>query len=55
MLLFGILLHALVDYALMRGMHIDHDQAIAVFRQNVNSLQLGERKTQWWYLLCSAH
>ena len=35
-----------INHAFVRGMHIDHDQALSVFGQDVNAMQLRKRAAQ---------
>ncbi len=41
-----LLLQPLIDDALVGGVHIDHDQALGVFRQDIDAVQLRQCATQ---------
>ena len=44
-------LELFVDDALVRGMHVDDDQAVPVLRQDVDAGQLGQREAQRRYVV----
>ena len=37
----------LVEYAFVRGVHVDEHQPVAVLRQDEDAVQLRQGKTEW--------
>ena len=42
-----LVLQPLIDDALVRGVHVDNDQSLRVFCQDVDALQLRQGAAQW--------
>ena len=43
----GLRFEAFLDDDIMRGVHVDEDETVAVLRQDVDAVQLRQREAEW--------